>query len=416
MDKPTEPQLNLARYALFAAIVASAGIPLYVHLPAFLASRYEVSLETLGVLLLVLRLVDFVQDPALGWLLSRLGKYRTLAVTVAIFLLAAGMVGLFAIAAPFLPLAWITGCLIVIFTGYSLLAILIYADGVERGKTLGHVRVATWREAGTLIGITAACLLPFALPGDGFRGFALIFAAVLLWAGWGMQGRWLPFRLSSIPVGALLADSGIRRFLLLAFLNAAPVAVTSTLFVFFVEDRLQMPGQAGIFLVLFFLSAAASAPVWRAVAARIGALHTLGLGMVLAIASFAWAFALGAGDQVPFAIICVTSGAALGADMMLLPALFSAHQARSGRDPALAFGFWNFAGKATLAISAGVVLPILGWSGFEASAQAGPEALKTLSLLYAVVPCGLKVVALLTLYLVVRPNLNQDQSADTPEM
>mgnify|MGYP000028266582 CR=1 FL=1 len=37
---------------------------------------------------------------------------------------------------------------------------------------------------------------------------------------------------------------------------------------------------------------------------------------------------LGPGDIIPFALICVASGAALGADMTLLPAIFSARMER----------------------------------------------------------------------------------------
>lgn len=72
----------------------------------------------------------------------------------------------------------------------------------------------------------------------------------------------------------------------LAFLNAAPVAVTSTLFVFFVEARLDMAGQTDLFLVLFFAAAAASTPAWRSLALRIGVRNALATGMILAIASF----------------------------------------------------------------------------------------------------------------------------------
>lgn len=187
---------------------------------------------------------------------------------------------------------------------------------------MGHVRVATWREAGALIGITAACLLPFALPGDGYRSFALVFAVALVLAIGGMRGRWMTISRRAAPLTALLGDPVVRRFLLLAFLNAAPVAVTSTLFVFFVEARLELASQTGVFLVLFFAAAAASTPGWRRLAVRFGPRRTLGLGMGLAIASFIWAFTLCPGDGAAFALICLASGAALGADMLLLPAMF----------------------------------------------------------------------------------------------
>ena len=119
--------------------------------------------------------------------------------------------------------------------------------------------------------------------------------------------------------------------------------------------------------------------------------------MVIAIASFFWAYYLGPGNAGAFVAICIASGIALGADMMLLPALFSEQQARSGSDAAMSFGLWNFAGKATLALAAGVVLPLLGMSGFAPS-NATDAGLRALGFYYAIVPCGLKVAALVMLW------------------
>lgn len=393
---------HLTRYAGFAAVIAASGIPLYIHLPAYLASRYGIALETLGGVLLILRLIDFAQDPGLGWILSRLRQYRDAAVLTAGVLLGGGMVGLFAIPAPVAPMFWVVACLVLTFTGFSMLSILLYSDGVQRGSSAGHVRLATWREAGALIGITAACILPFALPGDGYRGFAIGFALALAGVVWGMHGRWMVVERRAAPFADLARDPVVRRFLLLAFLNAAPVAVTSTLFVFFVDARLGMPSQTGLFLVLFFAAAAASTPAWRRLAQRLGPRNALATGMVVAIASFVWAYTLQAGDGVAFAIICLASGAALGADMLLLPAMFSAHQARTGGDQALAFGFWTFVGKATLAISAGLVLPALAWAGFDPAAPREAAALNALAALYALLPCGLKAGALAVLLLLFR--------------
>jgi GPH family glycoside/pentoside/hexuronide:cation symporter len=392
----------MPRYAFFASAVALCGLPLYIHLPAFLASEYGITLEALGALLLILRLFDFVQDPLLGWLLSKQAHRLNALALLACLVLGLGIVGLFAIPAPSSPILWIAGCLALAFTGFSLLSILIYTDGVERGASSGHVRVATWREVGALLGITIACVLPFLLPGNGYRGFAIFVAVALILAASGMHDRWQSFQLKMPSVRTLFSETQMRWFLLLAFVNAMPVAVTSTLFVFFVEFRLGSLDLAGIFLVLFFVSAAISTPLWRMAAARFGASNSLMVGMVLAMLSFIWAFTLTTGDLVYFAIVCVASGAAMGADMMLLPALFSRYQTRSKVSSALAFGFWNFCGKASLALAAGLVLPLLAWAGFVVDAPKSDEALDALSLLYAVVPCILKIFALVLLLFVVK--------------
>jgi Na+/melibiose symporter-like transporter len=163
---------------------------------------------------------------------------------------------------------------------------------------------------------------------------------------------------------------------------------------FFVEDRLQLSDAAGPFLILFFVAAAVSIPAWTRLATLLGARSTLVIVMFLAIASFAWAATLDGGEAMAFALICIGSGFAAGADMLILPALFSSVLARAGLQTGQAFGFWSFANKMTLAIAAGVVLPILDWQGFQSNTVNAPEALSSLTLLYAIIPCGLKIFAI----------------------
>ena len=61
------------------------------------------------------------------------------------------------------------------------------------------------------------------------------------------------------------------------------------------------------------------------------------LAMLLSIATFGWAATLGPGQAVGFALVCVLSGAALGADMIMLPALFSSRLAGAGLQAGRAF-------------------------------------------------------------------------------
>ncbi|MGL5010255.1 MAG: MFS transporter, partial [Paracoccaceae bacterium] len=191
-----------------------------------------------------------------------------------------------------------------------------------------------------------------------------------------------------------LADPLARRLLFIALLNAAPVAVSSALFVFFVQSRLGAPGAEGPLLLLFFISAAISTPFWSRAAARYGAKRILMAGMVLAILSFIWAATLGLGDAIPFAVICAAAGAALGADMTLLPAIFARRMAAIGQGgEASAFGLWAFMTKLSLALAA-TLLAVLEASGFQPGPDNPPSALLTLSILYALLPCALKLAAI----------------------
>ena len=402
----TAPGPRLWPWSVFAALIAAAGLPIYIHAPKFYVDSYGLSLAALGGVLALLRLIDVVQDPLLGWLAEAARAWRGMMVAGAVAVMALAMLGLFAVTPPIDPLWWFALTLAALFTAFSFLTIVFYATGVEKAASLGskgHLRLAGWRETGSLLGVSIAAVAPVALAsvtGSPFAAFAIGFCLLAAVATLAMRGQWRGGRVQTpgAPLAMFrpaLADPLTRRLLLIALLNAAPVAVTSTLFLFFVESRLSAPGWEGPLLLLFFLSAAAAAPVWSRLAARFGEKRSLMAAMGLAIAAFLWAVALGSGDTLAFGLICIASGAALGADLTLLPAIFARRLAHLGQGgEAAAFGLWSFVSKLSLALAAATLLPALGAAGFVSGADNTEAALRTLSLLYAALPCGLKILAI----------------------
>ncbi|WP_374430558.1 MFS transporter [Tabrizicola sp.] len=399
---------RLPAWSLFAALIAMAGLPIYIHAPKFYVDQYGTSLAAMGLTLAALRLIDVVQDPLLGWLAEATRPIRRATIAIATSLMAGSLYALFAIAPPIPPLLWFALTLTVLFSAFSYLTICFYAEGVTKAQTLGpegHIRLAGWREGGSLLGVCLAATAPVALApltAQPFTTFALIFAAVALIATLAMRREWqgTPAEPTAHPWDLFrpaLADPLARRLLLIALLNASPVAVTSTLFLFFVESRLQLPGWEGPLLLLFFLAAAASTPLWSVLARKHGPKPVLLTAMILAIASFLWTLTLGTGDLIPFAMICAASGAALGADLTLLPAIFAQRLAQTGTPEAAAFGLWSFVSKLSLALAALTILPALQAAGFQPGATNTEPALKMLTLIYAGLPCVLKVTAIVLL-------------------
>ena len=396
------PPARLGAWSLYAGMLATAGLPIYIHAPKFYVDTYGVSLAAMGVTLGLLRLVDVVQDPVLGWLVERYRSARGQMAAVGAAAMAGAMLALFAVPPPVAPVLWFGLSLLVLFSAFSLGTICLYAEGVSKAGRMGmggHLRLATWREAGALVGVSAAAVAPVALAGATdrpFAAFAALFAGLALLAVLAMRGEWWGRQPYSPPPAwsRILGDPMARRLLLLAFVNGAPVAVTSTLFLYFVESRLEAPALAGPFLLLFFLAAALSTPVWGRVAARTGLKTALLVGMGLSVVSFAFATALGPGDTVFFMAICAASGAALGADMVLLPAIFARHLSQQWGGEGIGFGLWNFAAKLTLAAAAVTLLPALQAAGFVSGGANAEPALQLLSLLYAALPCALKLAAI----------------------
>ncbi|WP_438956586.1 MFS transporter [Cognatiyoonia sp.] len=391
---------RLPAYSLFAALISAAGLPIYIYAPKYYADTYGVSLTTLGTLLFALRFFDVVQDPVLGWISERLRASKAFWVSMGAVLLAASMWGLFAVAPPFAPIWWFGLTITGLFTAFSFLTINFYAQGVVKASKMenGHVRLAAWRETGALLGVCVAAVAPTILMSfvdEPFAIFALGFVAAVaigtlwIWPEWSKAPVSEPSNISVI-----VSDPIARRLLILALFNATPLAVSSTLFLFFVESRLGAVGWEGPLLVLFFLAAALSAPIWSRIALRLGSKRTLLVAMVLAIISFAYTVILSTGDEIQFAVICVLSGVTIGADLTLLPAMFARRMAKVSPNGGQGFGLWSLVSKFTLAFAAVILLPVLENAGFVAGQTDLPEStLNTLTMLYAGVPLILKLVA-----------------------
>lgn len=401
--EPTQSVSLYPRVSLYALMLAAAGIPLYIHLPRFASVHLGVGLATIGALLLAIRLIDLVQDPAIGWAVDRWPRAQAGFAMAAAAGLAIGFPLLFSLdTGPFV--VWsLLAVLILLFSAYSLGMILLYG----RSETLAAssqprdlMTVAAWREAGMLAGVVVAAMAPTLLAGtesetDGYRAFGLVLGGVACL----VAALTLPMWRRPVRRGSGLSLSGLRqagamRLLFLALVNSLPVAITSTLFLFFVEDRLQIAGMAGPLLLLFFVSAGLSVPVWARMSNRIGARSVLLVAMPLAILGFVGAGFLGPASAQYFVVICIASGAALGADMVVLPAMFSVSLARAGLNASAAFGIWSFAGKLGLALAAFLVLPALEASGFVPGQDNPPEAMRALTIAYAIIPCILKLFAM----------------------
>ncbi len=390
------------RVSLFAVMLAAAGLPLYIHLPRFASVELGIGLGTLGGLLLVLRLVDLVQDPLLGWMVDRWPRAQGLFATLAALGLALGFPLLFALPPNATSLVTLSLILVLLFSAYSLGMILLYG----RSATLAHtpadpdlITLAAFREGGMLGGVILAASLPAVLVAigaarGGYPGFGLIMAVLALLTALMTRPLWQrPVRPATRPSWRGLRRAGAQQLLILGLLNGLPVAITSTLFLFFVEDRLLLAGLSGPLLILFFLSAAVSVPIWTRISRHWGVRRTLLWAMPLAILSFLGAASLSAGAGAGFALICVLSGLALGADMVLLPALFSIRLTQAGLQASLAFGLWSFVGKLALALAAFVVLPLLAFYGFTPGQTNDAPALTALTLAYCLIPCILKLAA-----------------------
>lgn len=405
------------RYGALGFALAFVALPLYVTLPAHYAQQYGVPLALLGAVLLLARTLDALVDPWIGrrcdvWLNREPARLLGW-MAVAALLLGGGFTALF-----FPPLrgsnallAWCALWLVVTYLGYSLLSVLHQAWGARLGgDAVQQTRIVAWREGFALAGVICASILPtlFGLAiTSALLALALAVGLALLRLAPRVQPPTQPptqprqLAPAAEPALAVWRVPAFRRLLAVYLLNGIAAAIPATLLLFFVRDRLRTPGLEGLYLGAYFVAAALSLPFWLRAVARLGQARAWGLGMLLALLAFGWAAALGAGDSIAFTLVCLASGAALGADLAIPGAMLSlvVQQAGlAGRAEGAFFGWWNAANKLNLALAAGLALPLLQWLGY-APGQRDDAALQALTLAYCVLPCLLKLSAAALLYL-----------------
>ncbi len=389
----------LLYYGGFGLPLAMVALPIYVYLPQFYAARAGLSLALIGAVLLTARVAAAFVDPLLGWWIARgQGAYARY-VALALPLLLAGFLALFhpPQLGQWASLAWFLATLMLVYAGFGIATIAHQSWGAALTQAPeARARVSGVREACGLAGVVLAAGVTGAA---GYSGLALAFTVALA-----LAGALLLFkapRPQAAPAATVVwrdmalpfREPRFRALFAVLMVNGVASAIPATLFLFFATDHLQLGAFAGVFLILYFGAAAISIPFWVEMAVRFGEARAWVGGMLLASLVFVWAFGLGPGAAVGFGAICVFSGLAVGADLALPPALLAGvigAAGHAGAREAAYFGVWNWGVQMTLALAAGIALPLLAGLGFVPG-SGGPTG--ALVAAYALLPCALKLLA-----------------------
>ena len=391
-------------YGVLGLPLAMAALPMYVYLPQLYAQAGGMSLGLLGALLLGARVADAGIDPLLGAWADR-ARRRPLLVALALPFLAAGLFGLMHPPESGTA-AWLLLFMLITFFGFSLATVAYQAWGAEAGgDAAGRTRLTASREGFGLLGVLLAAVLPGLLSAELGRGLSLlawIYPALLAAAAW-LCWRGAPVAPHAARPGAAIGlmqawrNARFTRLLALFAVNGIAAALPATLVLFFVADVLRAPAWGGAFLAMYFLAGVLCLPLWVGLARRLGRMRAWAAGMLLACAAFTGAYGLGSGDTWQFALVCLLSGAALGADLALPAALLADiaedEAGAAGQSGAGAcFGWWNLVAKLNLALAVGLALPLLAWLGYRPGVV-DEQALGALAAVYCLLPLALKLLA-----------------------
>jgi glycoside/pentoside/hexuronide:cation symporter, GPH family len=401
--------------------LALLELPLFVLLPKLYNELFGLSLATVGTVLLGARLVDAALDPFLGVWLDRYKQkfnYRFW-IAAALPLLLVGFAALL-----WAPEAWkgnsnlVAGWLgvfsIVTYIAYSIVSISYQAWGAQWGATNAQrAKVTSIREACGLGGVLIAAL--WLSPDKRYALFGTLVGLAAI-AGWALTRLPSPSIGSVKPLsyqqgqsslqalGLLLKDQKFCWLLTVFAINGIATAIPATLVLFFIADVVGANAQAPMFLASYFLAGACGMPIWTLLARRFGLRNSWLIGMLFAVMAFVSALSVERGDAHLFLGICIVTGLALGADLAMPPALLAMiianNKSKLGQDiatkaeagEATYFGLWNLVTKLNLAIAAGLGLPLLQWLGYQPQSPIAKSTL-ALSLVYAALPCALKLIA-----------------------
>lgn len=412
---------TVTAYALPAFALAVPTIPVHVFLPAFYAETVGLGLTATGAALLAARLFDGFSDPLVGWLsdraATRWGRRKPWILAGAIL---AGVALLFLLQPPDRAgPAYLLGWAVALYAGWTLVSVPYVALGAELADGYHErSRVAGAREMLTLGGILAAAAIPPAAAAIGATeaaGLAAIawfavaigvpaFALLLLRVPDPVDGPGPCRRMTFGPGLRAIAANGLFRRLLAAwFVNGLANGLPAVLFPLYLDHVLGVgPGVQGALIGAYFLAGALAIPLWLRASRRWGKHRTWCAAMALACGAFVWVPGLpylAVDDVMAFALICILTGFALGADLALPPAMqadvVDVDTLRTGeRRAGLFFAAWSMATKAALALAVGIAFPVLDRFGFDPAIANADSALFALTVIYALAPCVLKAIAI----------------------
>lgn len=413
-------RLNLATlvaFALPAIPLAALTLPLYIIVPTFYAEQMGMSLAAIGSALLLVRIIDAINDPLIGYVADRmrfkLGRRRTL------FMLSLPICGLAAVMLFWPPQDVGFGYLalwgVVLTIGYTMCLLPYAAWGAELATDYaGRAHIAGFREGFTLIGTLIAIVIPYAIgidTSEGLHGLAVlgfcVAGGLILFGGVAIWRVPEPREFSRRTVGfkdglrAMQQNKPFARLIGAFFLNGLANGIPATLFLYFVSEWVGAPDMRGGLLFLYFLCGIGGVPLALYCAKRTSKHRAWCGAMVVACAVFGLVPFMPQNMIEPFALMCVVTGFCLGFDLALPSAIqadvIDADTAVTGEQRSgLYFASWSLATKLSLALGVGIVFPVLGWFGFVADGSAAQtdSGLWALAIAYAWVPVALKLVAI----------------------
>lgn len=407
---------NIVNYSLLAIPLAFVGLPIYVNITDFYARDFKIDLSVIAILLIIVRSIDIVQDPLIGYFsdycLKRKISHKKIIVISSIFL----AISFFLLFNPPRHLnkeiitIWFLVFLVLTYSFFNFalinfesIAILLAKDKQQR------IRINSAKEFCGLIGILLASALPSIISNsissqqNSYFFLALTFVVMLIFI--------ILFFFRKIKVKEKIVEHHFDfkkiikeiwqykifcKFILVFFINSIAVSVPASTVIFFIKDILHQENKIGLFLIIYFLSAGLFIFMWRNLACKYGKIKIWIISIIGSILTFCGAYFVGESNYYLFYLICFLSGMFLGADLIMPPAII-ADLIFDKEDKISTFvSLWNMVNKTALMLASSISLFILDFYSYQPG-FVNNDTNFVLPAVYALIPCIIKFLVIILL-------------------
>ena len=390
-------------YSLPSIPLAAAQIAVYIAVPAIYSKIAAVGIGITGLVIMISRVIDMITDPILGTYLDRMVEKIGWK-----FWLLIGFplisIGIFILFNPLDGLEIISLLLGVIFVtlGWTFFSIPWWGIGIaiSNSNSNDRFKVVSFRELLTIPGVILGLfLIHFSnISGEIFLIISILFLS--------------PVFIKKIPIPNISNVKGTSYFLniknlfkdnsnfkylcLSYFFIGLSNGVTSILFILFVEFIIG--GSPQNFLSIYFISAFIGLPFVYMLASKYNKKRIWTSFILLACICFLPVVFLSNNSTTLFMVICIISGFCLSADLIIPSSIqadiiYKEQQQNKNVLVGKIYSVWSFIQKLSLALSAGVCLPLLGYFGFNPS-EVNTQLLP-LSFAYGIIPIILRIPAII---------------------
>ena len=415
MNNNNPKSSEILTYGILGIPIAFLGFPLYIYLPTFYVEYVNLSVGTVGIILLFARLLDMILDPFIGSFTDKHNKFNIILLSSFFVLF-----GLYFLIKPvYFNSLWLFLFSLITYISYSFVMIpYLTLNSQISNNSVNNTKLAFSREVFIVLGILISLLFPyiFLVSDDSKKSLELLLYSCLIIFPIFTIIFYVKLRhFENLKSNTLKSSNNkflksINLFfesfpqhkkLFFAFLlNNLANALPATLFLFFVKYILDLEEKTGIFLIVYFLSAILTFPLWIKLSIKISKKSTWILSMITACSAFIFVPFLQQNDFSYFLIICIITGMSLGADMAL-PSSIQADVAQESKKinndiSGILFGFWAMITKFSLAFAVAISFITLEFTSFDTN-DINENSILAIIILYSIVPIFLKLISIIYL-------------------